>query len=250
MPTAAVSYSTAEHQDKAEQLAESLGLPCVSTMDATFPVYLLVTPEGLQLQASGDAAPGPVMVDFVQGALAHRRRFGGGRRQLIGRAVGITPKKHLTVLDVTAGLGRDAYLLSTLGCQVTMIEHSPVISAMLEDGLQRAHQQGEAISLTLIVMDSLQYMLALSPEMYPDVIYLDPMFPPLKKSAAVKKEMRVLRLLADQDDSAILLLQQAKKIAKKRVVVKRHRHMATMDGKPADLVFSGKSSRYDVYLTL
>ena len=248
--TVAVSYSVLEKKAEAQQLADSLSLPCVDQIDTTFSVYLLVTPIGWQLQVSGDDAPGAVMVDFVEGALAHRLRFGGGRRQLIGRAVGMTPKKTLKVLDVTAGLGRDGYLLASLGADVTMVERSPIIAALLQDGLRRAKSQMTQFNLDFVVMDSQRYMEQLAPADYPDIVYLDPMFPPLKKSAAVKKEMRVLKLIVDEPDNAVTLLALAKKIAKKRVVVKRHRHMATLDGADADLVFSGKSSRYDVYLTV
>ena len=55
--------------------------------------YLHQTPEHLELRAEGPDAPGPVYVDFLTGKIAHRKRFGGGRRQLMGRAVGINPNK-------------------------------------------------------------------------------------------------------------------------------------------------------------
>lgn len=43
------------------------------------PIFALqLGPDGLQLQELGPGAAGPVRVDFVEGALAHRRLQGGG----------------------------------------------------------------------------------------------------------------------------------------------------------------------------
>jgi len=213
-------------------------------------VYLHKTPEHLELRASGPDAPGPIFVDFISGKLAHRRRFGGGRRQLIARAVGIMPKKTLTVLDATAGLGRDAYVLASLGCHVTMLECSPIISALLKDGLERAKSDPafQVLKLQFIETDAIPYMKSLSESDRPEVIYLDPMFPDSKKSALVKKEMRLLKAAVGDHDSSAELLSSALKVAIKRVVVKRHRQAAAIEGPDPDLVFTGKSCRFDVYL--
>ena len=148
----------------------------------------------LALQIDGDDAPGPVFVDFVHGAVGHRRQFGGGKNQLIAKAVGIKSNEKLRVLDVTAGLGRDAFVLATLGCDVLMCERSPVIYALLQDGLARAEKENwfQKISLKLIQADAIVY-LQKNQLFIPDVIYIDPMFPEKTKSALVKKEMRVLR---------------------------------------------------------
>jgi len=80
------------------------------------------------------------------------------------------------------------------------------------------------------------------------VIYLDPMFPDSRKSALVKKEMRILREVVGEDVDATELLQLALLCAKRRVVVKRARLASIIEGPKPDLQFKGKSSRYDVYL--
>src|SRR3989344_1237146 len=90
--------------------------------------YQLIHLNGrLSLQSHEKNAPGAVYVDFLTGALAHRRQYGGGKNQLIAKAVGIKPNVTLSVLDVTAGLGRDAFVLATLGCDVLMCERSDII---------------------------------------------------------------------------------------------------------------------------
>lgn len=47
------------------------------------------------------------------------------------------------VLDGTAGLGRDAFVLASLGCKVQMVERHPVVAALLDDGLKRAKSDPE-----------------------------------------------------------------------------------------------------------
>lgn len=241
----AITYSDTSFAEAAGKLARQLKLPLCSVFDATYPIFLVLTEDRLELRASGDDAPGPVYVDFVGGALGHRLKFGGGRRQLIGRAVGVKPKETLNVLDLTAGLGRDAWVLANMGCDVTMIERSPIVAALLQDGLERAETLLSDLKLRLIQADAAEYLKQLSKK--PDVIYLDPMFPPLKKSAAVKKEMRVLKQVVGEDDNGVELLALARGAAQKRIVVKRHRHAPSLGDLRPDLVFEGKSSRFDVY---
>src|SRR5690606_2213602 len=125
--------------EAASRWAERLGLPLDG--EAEFAVQL--GEEGLQLVELGPQAPGPVRVDFVEGAVAHRRLFGGGSGQMIAKAVGVQPGVRPHVLDATAGLGRDAFVLASLGCEMDLIERQPIIAALLEDGLRRAQDDAE-----------------------------------------------------------------------------------------------------------
>ena len=233
-----------------QALAQKLSLPLITQLDNNFDLYLVVSSERLQLQAGGADAPGPVFVDFVGGALGHRLRFSGGRRGLLGRAVGVGSKVGWRLLDLTAGLGRDAYLLATMGCDVTMVECSPIVAALLRDGLRRAALTDSftELRLDLIETDSRHYLKQLARSDYPDVIYLDPMFPVRTKSALVKKEMRLLKQVVGDDYHDAALFRQARTIAKKRVVIKRHRHAPTIDASVPDIVYKGKRCRFDVYI--
>ena len=74
--------------------------------------------------------------------MRHRRR--GGQNELLGKAVGVGKKPALAVLDATAGLGRDSFVLADLGCSVTLAEREPVVLALLADGLERARRAGTA----------------------------------------------------------------------------------------------------------
>ncbi len=237
---------------QARQLAQQLALPLVGPAEVGTGLVLVVTAARLELRLLAADAPGPVYVDFVGGAMGHRRKFGGGRGQLIAKAVGVKKGVIPAVVDATAGLGRDAFVLANLGCRVTMLERSPVVGALLHDGLVRASSDEEAADvierLSLQIGDARQVLEAERQGALADVVYLDPMFPQRDKSALVKKEMRLFKALLGSDPDAPALLEAALKAARKRVVVKRPRKAAPVDGPEPGLVFEGKSTRFDVYL--
>lgn len=234
--------------DMAALWGERLGLPVVEQSDAD--IILRVTDQGLSCSLASDPKLKPLQVDFVSGQAAHRRQYGGGRGQLIAKAVGLPKHPGAYILDVTAGLGRDAFVLASLGAQVTMIERSPIVAALLQDGLNRYQDAfpDDTLTLSLQQVDALDYLEQLTPDTYPDVIYCDPMFPERVKSAAVKKEMRILRTLVGEDPDASELFALALRRAKKRVVVKRSKLAPCLVGPQPDVVYSGKSSRFDMYL--
>ena len=190
-----------------------------------------------------------IKVDFVEGAAAHRRKFGGGRGQDIAKAVGLKHGFTPHVLDATAGLGRDSFVLASLGCQVTMIERMPIVAALLEDGLERAsinHEVADIVSNMQLMHTSLtENSLA---TLQPDVVYLDPMYPHREKSAAVKKEMRVFQTLVGEDLDADALLAPALAMAKYRVVVKRPTYAPPLNNKKPSTSIKMKKNRFDVYV--
>jgi 16S rRNA (guanine1516-N2)-methyltransferase len=211
---------------------------------------LQMGPLGLQLAELGPDAPGPIRAEFVEGTMAHRRQFGGGNGQTVAKAVGLQSGARPTLVDATAGLGRDAFELARLGCTVTLIERVPVIAALLEDGLRRAREDAElgpiAEPIRLLGGDAIE-LLRTWPDEPPEVIYLDPMFPLREKSALVKKEMRVFRAVAGDDDDAPALLAAALALATHRVVVKRMRKAPAIEGAKPGYALEGKTSRFDVY---
>lgn len=238
----------------ATALAEEICCPLLSEGDdpEQFEVLLQVGADGLSLQATGKKAPGAINADFLAGATAHRRKFGGGKGQMIAKAVGIKGGIRPQVLDVTAGLGKDAFVLATLGCEMTLVERSPVIHALLRDGLERAGQDPEVAEIVAHMQlhhaNSIDWMReqTASGERY-QVVYVDPMFPHNDKSALVKKEMRVFRPVVGDDTDAEELLEAALAIAENRVVVKRPRKAPTIGTRAPSYQLEGKSSRYDIY---
>ncbi len=189
-------------------------------------------------------------IDFTTGSIAHRRRFGGGRGQALPRAVGMKPGKTPRIIDATAGLGRDAFLLASLGAQVTLIERSDQMHGLLADALTRARASGGDVAeiinrMTLLHGDAKDLLAGLSPE----VILIDPMHPPRKGSALVKQDMRLIRDIVGTDPDAGELMAVALDCASKRVVLKWPQKADPISGiRAASHQISGKSTRYDVFM--
>lgn len=194
-------------------------------------------------------APGGLKIDFSAPAL-QSRALDGLRRQGLGKAVGLKNKPLPTVLDATAGLGNDAYLLASAGCDVQLLERSAVVYAMLADALARA-ATGPALVDAVVSRMRLQHAdfldAPLSDDSF-DVVYLDPMFPADRKSAKSGKGMYLLQELLGYDCDEQALLGRAIKIARKRVVVKRAKLSPQLAGAQPDICYRGSSSRFDVYL--
>ena len=248
----AVAAATTARQHDAALLAKQLQLPLSDLSQNGYQFLLVFTEERLELRQTGKQVPGPLYVDFVGGAVDYRRRHGGGRKQAIARAVGIKSGYLPTIFDVTAGLGRDAFVLAGLGCRVHLYERSPIINALLEDGIKRAESSNEIGAIVrermlLTFGDSRVLLLHLQDEK-PDVVYLDPMYPHRTKSVLVKKEMRYLRALVGDDQDAPELLAKALQYAQKRVVVKRPKSAPSIEGTEPNLIIKTKNSRFDVYL--
>lgn len=189
-------------------------------------------------------------IDFIGGAVGHRRRFGGGKGQALPRALGFKPGATPRITDATAGLGRDAFLLASLGAEVTLIERSVEICALLKAALKEAAQASTELSeitdrMTLIQGDAKQLL----PDLSPETVLIDPMHPPRTKAALVKGEMRMLREIVGTDEDSLDLMKVALRAASKRVVLKWPRRAAPMNGlqSPSHQIF-GKTTRYDVFM--
>ena len=190
-------------------------------------------------------------VDFVNGPVAHRLRFGGGRGQDLAKAMGLRGGKTPTIIDATAGLGRDAFLLASLGAEVTLIERSDKMHALLEQGMQRAAVEGGQLReiidrMTLLKGDAKDLL----PDLSGESILIDPMHPPRKSSALVKQELRQVREIVGSDEDAADLVHVALANATKRVVLKWPAKADPIEGiRPCTHQILGKSTRYDVFMT-
>ncbi|MBC8519666.1 MAG: class I SAM-dependent methyltransferase [Gammaproteobacteria bacterium] len=247
----AITSHDSSQQHRAEELAQRLALPAV-TDGADFDFLLTYTEARLELRKT-NSKTGGVYADFVSGKVAHRFRYGGGRGQLIAKAVGLKSGNTPSVLDLTAGLGRDGFVLASLGCEVTMVERSPIVAALLRDGLERAATVSEIAEvmgrISLLEQEGANYMQSLSEEERPDICYLDPMYPHSKKSALPGKEMMLFREVVGEDQDTEELLEAAMVAARRRVVVKRPRKALPLGHQEPDFQITGKSTRYDIYLS-
>jgi 16S rRNA (guanine1516-N2)-methyltransferase len=193
-------------------------------------------------------APSELVVDFVGGAVGHRFRSGARDHALL-KATGVSKGHHPSVIDATAGLGRDSFLLASLGANVTLLERSAEVHALLERGLETARAAGPELAeivsrMTLIHGDARDIL----PRLHADAVMVDPMHPARKKTALVKKEMRLLRQLVGTDPDVLDLMQAALACNCKRVVLKWPLRADPIPElrKPSYQIL-GKTVRYDVF---
>ncbi len=238
-------------EEAASQLAQLNELFYLDQALAGKPFNLKYEAQGLTLYKADEPKLGGISVDFIGGAMAHRRKFGGGKGQAIAKAVGMNKGRVPSVLDGTAGLGRDGFVLASLGCKVYLHERNPIVAALLYDGLTRGYGDPEIGSwlkqrMQFVFTDSIRGLT--NSEFSPEVVYLDPMFPHRKNSALVKKEMRVFQTLVGEDLDADSLLEPALQLAQKRVVVKRPDYAPFLADKKPHSQITTKKNRFDLYV--
>lgn len=189
----------------------------------------------------------PLRVDFASSRLNYRRATGSVRKERLARATGAGPGVH--VVDCTAGLGRDSFMLASFGCTVTMVERSPVLVQLLEDALARANKTNVANivgRIQLVEADAIEFLQGLHER--PDVIYLDPMFPPRGKHAKVKGEMQMLQRYLGPDTDTQTLIDTALATDCPRIVLKRPAHGAEIPDLKPTYTLKGKTSRFDIFI--
>lgn len=229
-------------------LAQRWHLPVVSVIPDG--LYLSLSEGVLGLNDGSDETQRlPVTVDFLSGQSQYRKSHGGGRGEPIVKAIGMKGRRDYEVIDATPGLGRDAFVLASAGCRVTLIERSAVVAALLDDGLRRLSGANPALAarFRLIHGNSAEVMQYWNDHAV-DAVYLDPMFPHRKKSAMVKKEMRLFQHLLGEDPDADALLAPACQVARKRVVVKRPNTAQPLAQSTPTMAITSKKHRFDVYI--
>ncbi|HNQ23340.1 MAG TPA: class I SAM-dependent methyltransferase [Phycisphaerae bacterium] len=245
--------ASAAARTAAAGLAQRLCLPLLAVDDGSCDLLLAVTDRRVELRETASSGRGALYVDWVHRRAASRPAAGGSRGQPLARAIGLRRGKP-TVVDATAGLGGDTLLLAGWGCTVTAVERCGVVHALLRDGIMRARAEGppalgRAVErVSLLHADARVLLTQLDEATRPDLVYLDPMYPPRRKATALaKKHMRILRTLVGDDPDAGELLDIARRVARHRVVVKRLCLAPPLADNPVAR-HCGKIARYDVYL--
>jgi 16S rRNA (guanine1516-N2)-methyltransferase len=212
----------------------------------------------LALRDLSDEKMSPLYVDFASSALTYRRKHGFGKSQSLGRALGLkSGVETLKVFDATAGMGTDAFMMAALGCTVTAVERSKTVFALLDDGYRRLHRLSEnaldpelsslVSRMNFIFGEATKIMDSLKEADFPDVVYIDPMYPDETHSSALpKKSMQIFRRLLTGDEDAENIFQAARRVTK-RVVVKRPLKARPLVPKPSNSI-DGKTIRYDIYI--
>ncbi|MDO4437418.1 MAG: class I SAM-dependent methyltransferase [Coriobacteriaceae bacterium] len=250
-----VVYEGAVCEERATALAQRLHAPLapapselqVDADCAPGQLHLKVSPTGLCLARDGME----LVPDFAD--MMHRIKPGALQRELLVKAARVKGMERPRVVDATAGLGEDSFLLAAAGCDVTLCESDPVIAALLEDALERAAHDADlapiAARMHLVAGNSCDILaeLAQDPDSAPDVVYLDPMFPGRTKSAAVKKKFQLIHGLERpcEPDAELALMRAAMAARPRKIVVKRPVKGPHLAGVKPSHTLAGKAVRYD-----
>ncbi len=234
------------------QLSEKLDIVCVDNLDSLDETnaFFELDEQKLILHLMLDEKPNVLTIDLADGETAVRANKVSKSNEVIAKAIGCKPHYRPKVLDATAGMGRDALMMAMLGCNVIMQERNFAIFHLLNDALNHLKKHSEIPAditdqISLAYRDSIQ---VLNESHHFDVIYLDPMFPIRKKSALVRKEMRLFKLLTGDDLDSDQLLDTALRSEVKRIVVKRPKGAVTLTSKKPNHEIKSKNFRYDIYL--
>ena len=241
----------------AESLAGKIGAPIAECLygvsanaadgGAAASIALRFDSSGLSLAGGGMELRG----DFTR--MLPRLKPANLNRELLVRAARLkgfagTPR----AVDATAGLGEDSLLLAASGFEVLLIENDPVVTALLADALRRAADVPELAPavgrMRLVEADSVSELARMrAAGEAPDVVYLDPMFPARRKSAAVKKKFQLIHHLERPcpEEEQVALLEAALAASPRKVVVKRPVKGPHLAGVKPSYAIAGKAVRYD-----
>ena len=127
-----------EERVPAEALAKQLSIPILNQTDDLDVDYRMFFDQGILKLSEAKQLNSAVWIDFSSGKTAYRQKHQGKGKLPISRACGIKNNHRPTIIDATAGLGQDAFVLAGLDCQVICIEQNPFLATLLADGLTRA----------------------------------------------------------------------------------------------------------------
>ncbi len=246
--------SSLERRNLAESISKELACPLVEASvetDVSAELVIAVSDSRIELRDCTNPRSSPIFVNFTDAET--KRRLGAHSSSTDPLLRAVDPhRERPTVIDATAGFGADSFVLAIHGCEVRALERSAIMAYLLQDGLQRARKSSSVIireaaeRVNVLHGDSRTYLADLMERDWPDVVYLDPMYPARRRKVAVKKELDICRRIVGDDADASELLQASRKIARLRVVVKRQRHSPPL-APDVHHVIRSKLARFDVY---
>ncbi|MBW5448197.1 SAM-dependent methyltransferase [Cohnella sp. CFH 77786] len=213
--------------EKAKRLAEELDAPYIPRRRDTLrglerkhgsDGVLVVAPDGLKY-VSVDRPP--LFFHPSMGLIRVKRLIRGEPDAMIGIS-GALPGD--SILDCTAGLASDAIVFSHAvgaGGQVTAIEASPLLYAVVREGLQTARtglpEADEACRRIAVRLGDHAEVLRSLADRSVDIVYFDPMFErPVQASASLLP----LRSHARHDPLSEETVREAVRVARKSVLLK------------------------------
>ena len=185
-------------------------------------------------------------VDFLSGPMGWRLKR-SDHETLLKKTLGKS-KDVLTIFDATAGLLSDSIIFLSLGHSVVACEQSKILHLLVQDACKRAEVELPFLkNLTFINGDSLDVYGKYKDI---DVVYLDPLYPEIKKNILRSGNINSIRGLLDLEcieDRADELFNEFKKLDYKKIILKRPIKADQLD-KNINYQVKGKSTRFDIYL--
>lgn len=246
--------------EQASALANELSLPLAkpSSVLPDNACVLRFDAGGLGIEWAGRKQNQRFVVDFTDPAWRQRRQRGS---EMLVKAMGGGQQRQ-ALWDLTAGWGRDAWVLAMHGYPVQMIEQNPIVVALLRDALKRAEQYGgdaaETAQRVTLIGARAESVLAAAEAPVP-LIYMDPMFETKSKKQALSgKDLQWLQRLNSRCTNGHeagtaeglgteALVIEALGRAEYRVVVKRAAKAPVLVADRCSHFLSGKAHRFDIY---
>ena len=213
------------------------------------------------------ASPSPLSFDFID---TWKRIKPGPKNQRKKDPLlkALTIKKNIDegpirLIDATCGTGKDSLFFIKQGIKTLAYERSPYLAPLLWDAKRRASADPELGPLIqdnflFSFSDAVKHQESLKSEPLaslpnsskfktPDIIFLDPMFPPKRKKALPKKEMVIFSELVGPDHDQETLLRWALDLRPQRVIVKRPIWADPPENLVPDTSYQGKTVKFDTY---
>ena len=209
--------------------------------------YLFYDEDGLSYIKDASNPRKRLHVDFLKGKLAwrvKRSQHEGNIKKALGKH-----KRTLSIFDATAGLLFDSMIFLSLGHKVVALEQSKIIYSLVKDALDRADNKISYLkNLKFINEDSITFYKK-NYEKF-DVIYLDPMYPMIKKSTKKKGNIEHIKKILEyeglkREDSEII--EEFLKCKFKKIILKRPlKSKKTYSN--INYQVKGKTTKFDIYL--
>ena len=185
-----------------------------------------------------------IISSFRSGSFTNRiKNF--QRESHLKKAIGYGGESSKKILDCTAGLGHDAFILALLGQNVTVVEKNKGLCILFELALeslpQTSYFQEAKEKITIINDDSASFVDKLFDY---DVVYIDPMF----KDRGAAGRSGIMSLISDYLDDFTDVSDVLIRSKFNRMVIKRQKQFKQSGNISPSFILQGKSINFHVFI--
>ena len=229
-----------------KNISEFLELGLVTALP-TNKSYFEYDKDGLSFVGDSSNPRSLLHVDFLKGKLGwrlKRAQHEGNLKKALGKK-----DKKLFIFDATAGLLSDTMIFLSLGHKVVAVEQSKILFCLVNDAIQRARDKIPYLNNLQFLNDNSLLAYKKQNKVF-DAIYLDPMYPIIKKSIKkrgsinnIKQILEIENLVSDEKEIIDIFM----KFNYKKIIVKRP---LKSEKKYSNINYQvkGKTTRFDIYI--